>query len=70
MDAAVMERLSSNPWPGNVRELKNVLERAILLANGAGWDWSIPRSRRRSSLSLSASGEPLPRILTGWRKNT
>jgi PAS domain S-box-containing protein len=29
-----MERLSRYSWPGNVRELENVLERAIILANG------------------------------------
>jgi DNA-binding NtrC family response regulator len=26
--------LEAYPWPGNVRELKNVIERAVLLANG------------------------------------
>jgi DNA-binding NtrC family response regulator len=27
--------LETYPWPGNVRELRNVIERAVLLANGA-----------------------------------
>jgi transcriptional regulator with GAF, ATPase, and Fis domain len=27
-------RLRAHPWPGNVRELRNVLERAVLLADG------------------------------------
>jgi DNA-binding NtrC family response regulator len=26
--------LEAYPWPGNVRELRNVIERAVLLANG------------------------------------
>jgi PAS domain S-box-containing protein len=29
-----MQRLGAYPWPGNVRELENVLERAVILANG------------------------------------
>jgi DNA-binding NtrC family response regulator len=29
-----LERLRSHPWPGNVRELRNVVERAMLLADG------------------------------------
>ncbi|HYE34818.1 sigma 54-interacting transcriptional regulator [Methylocaldum sp.] len=33
--AALMERLRAYPWPGNVRELENVLERAVLFAQGA-----------------------------------
>jgi two-component system response regulator AtoC len=28
--------LQRYPWPGNVRELENVLERAVILAGGAG----------------------------------
>lgn len=30
-----MERLGAYSWPGNVRELRNVLERAIILAEGS-----------------------------------
>ena len=29
-----MQRLLAYPWPGNVRELENVLERAVILADG------------------------------------
>jgi len=29
-----LERLVAYPWPGNVRELQNVIERAVLLADG------------------------------------
>jgi DNA-binding NtrC family response regulator len=30
----VIRKLAAHDWPGNVRELKNVLERAVLLADG------------------------------------
>ncbi len=30
-----LDRLLSAPWPGNVREMRNVLERAMILAQGA-----------------------------------
>ncbi|MDI3285557.1 sigma-54 dependent transcriptional regulator [Polyangium sp. 15x6] len=30
-----LERLSSHGWPGNIRELENVIERAVLFADGA-----------------------------------
>lgn len=29
-----MERLMNYPWPGNIRELQNVIERAVVLAQG------------------------------------
>jgi DNA-binding NtrC family response regulator len=32
---AVLAQLASYPWPGNVRELENVIERAVVLADGA-----------------------------------
>jgi two-component system response regulator AtoC len=33
--AAAMRALMDYPWPGNVRELENVVERAMVLADGA-----------------------------------
>ena len=33
--AAAIERLLAHEWPGNVRELGNVLDRALVLADGA-----------------------------------
>src|SRR5262249_14199465 len=29
-----LQRLQAYPWPGNVRELENVIERAVVLAQG------------------------------------
>ena len=34
--AEALDRLLSAPWPGNVREMRNVIERAMILARGAG----------------------------------
>jgi DNA-binding NtrC family response regulator len=34
LSADAIELLTRYPWPGNVRELKNVIERAVLLAQG------------------------------------
>ena len=30
-----MQQLQKHPWPGNVRELRNIIERAVIVANGA-----------------------------------
>lgn len=32
--ADAMQKLVNYPWPGNVRELQNVIQRAVLMANG------------------------------------
>ena len=34
IDRAVMEAFMAYPWPGNVRELENVIQRAVIYANG------------------------------------
>jgi DNA-binding NtrC family response regulator len=34
LSAQAMEKILSYPWPGNVRELQNVIERAVILAEG------------------------------------
>jgi two-component system response regulator AtoC len=34
VSTAVMEILQQYPWPGNIRELQNVIERALILADG------------------------------------
>jgi DNA-binding NtrC family response regulator len=34
VEPAAMERLKEHDWPGNIRELRNVIERAVLLAEG------------------------------------
>ena len=46
-----MQRLMKYPWPGNVRELKNVVERAVILAEG---EWLGPEDITLSKLRLHA----------------
>ncbi|MBA4341988.1 MAG: Fis family transcriptional regulator [Methylibium sp.] len=36
LSSAALDLLKAHPFPGNIRELRNVLERASLLADGAG----------------------------------
>jgi two-component system response regulator HydG len=33
-DEECMKTLQSHPWPGNVRQLRNVIERALIIAEG------------------------------------
>jgi transcriptional regulator with PAS, ATPase and Fis domain len=35
MDSALLEALQEYDWPGNVRELENLIERIVVLSNGA-----------------------------------
>jgi transcriptional regulator with PAS, ATPase and Fis domain len=34
IDSDVLDRLRAYPWPGNIRQLRNVMERAVVLAEG------------------------------------
>ena len=45
-----MQRLMKYPWPGNVRELRNVVERAVILADG---DWLSPSDITLKPLKIS-----------------
>jgi transcriptional regulator with GAF, ATPase, and Fis domain len=39
---AGIETLQGYDWPGNIRELRNVIERAIILAEGGALDFDLP----------------------------
>ncbi len=45
----VMDALVRYPWPGNVRELQNVIERAVLLAEGEVLSVDLPLGRDKWS---------------------
>ena len=43
----VMQALEEHQWPGNVRELENVVQRAVVMAEGAAIEvWHLPLSLR------------------------
>jgi transcriptional regulator with GAF, ATPase, and Fis domain len=52
----VIAQLKAYPWPGNVRELKNVIERAVLLAEPP----QLRASPMGSAPSASSGGAPPP----------
>lgn len=54
---ADMQRLQAYPWPGNIRELINVIERAVILAQGERLKLDLPEA-------VDAGG-PLERADTG-----
>ncbi len=68
LDDAAIEALVSHDWPGNIRELENVLERAVVLADGPAVTLDdlppeirrSPSGRKRSRMATSP-----PRVLAG-----
>jgi transcriptional regulator with GAF, ATPase, and Fis domain len=51
------QELQRYDWPGNVRELRNVIERAVILANGGGLQFGLPhRLVPENPSHLAASG--------------
>src|SRR5262249_48810844 len=55
LTARASARLAAYAWPGNVRELKNVIERAVVLAEGAVIDEHDLPERLRAE---APAGEP------------
>jgi transcriptional regulator with GAF, ATPase, and Fis domain len=71
---ASLRALQAYDWPGNVRELRNVIERAMILANGATLRIDPPGAGAapitRGLVTLAeAEREHIQRVLdaTGWR---
>ena len=59
LTAEAQERLVSHPWQGNIRELENVIERAVLFADGdkIGLD-DLPAEMQRAAGPRDAGAEP------------
>jgi DNA-binding NtrC family response regulator len=63
---AGIETLQDYNWPGNIRELRNVIERAVIFARGAGaLEFDLPGngSNLTSSVRMDVN-QPEPEILT------
>lgn len=62
-----MERLEDYDWPGNVRELQNVVERALILAQGAPLQFDLHGSRNHKG---SPTGQDRAEFYTEaeWRE--
>src|SRR5207249_3306808 len=63
--AEALDRHLSAPWPGNVREMRNVVERAMILARGAGQIGleHLPSDLRRSGGSGGGDRRHQPQAL-------
>lgn len=69
---AEMEKLMAYSWPGNVRELKNVLERALILAEGKALRFDTLRSESAPEVAWSRTitfppVEPFTDLVNGLR---
>jgi len=58
ISSKTLELLQSYPWPGNIRELQNVIERAVIISDGAQLTVDSRWLARRST-PLPASTQPL-----------
>jgi two-component system response regulator FlrC len=69
LSAAALNQLTAYPWPGNVRELENVVQRALLLADGKP---SIEPEHLVLSASRSAPAPAAPAGLADelWEEET
>jgi formate hydrogenlyase transcriptional activator len=58
IDESAMAALCAHPWLGNIRELQNVVERAVILAEGSALgltDFELPRLGRESRPAARAA---------------
>ncbi|MCA8996617.1 MAG: sigma 54-interacting transcriptional regulator [Planctomycetaceae bacterium] len=60
--SAAIKKLTSHSWPGNVRELRNVVERAVILANSEVLE---PADVVLTNLALEETDDPRPDSMKG-----
>jgi len=58
IDAKAMEALEAYSWPGNVRELRNVIERAVVLAEGKSIQLADLTEKVRGGSRAQTQAEP------------
>jgi DNA-binding NtrC family response regulator len=62
---AGIETLQNYDWPGNIRELRNVIERAVILAQGGALEFDLPENGfNPTPIERTDVNQPQPRILT------
>jgi DNA-binding NtrC family response regulator len=62
---AGIDTLQNYDWPGNIRELRNVIERAVILAQGAALEFDLPETGSNPiSIERMDGNQPEPGILT------
>ena len=54
---AGVSQLQSYDWPGNIRELRNVIERAVILAQGGNLNFDLPINVVQSTASRMPTGD-------------
>ena len=49
---AAIETLQDYEWPGNIRELRNIIERAVIFAEGGDLEFDVPKSESFVNLTF------------------
>jgi two-component system, NtrC family, response regulator AtoC len=62
LEPEAMERLTNYAWPGNIRELENVIERAVLFADGQRIRLEDLTEELRGAIAGEARGTPVPAV--------
>jgi DNA-binding NtrC family response regulator len=64
LTSAGISALQSYHWPGNIRELRNVVERAVILAQGGALELDLPMAVEGPTISKSVGNSSEPEFLT------
>ena len=65
-----LEQLAAYDWPGNIRELQNVVERAVILAQGGRLRFEFPAADARAVAPGRKTTTESPAIMTRaeWKR--